>query len=247
MKAPAAVPFALSSPSRRIRALATTGVLGLFLVGTPLVVALAVVRVLSNRAITGEGGPDLGRADFLPLLVALTAVCTWLPGAVAAVGEVRGRDRPVRPSRFVPPSIRRVVAAYVEISLLGAGTLRGWTSTRVGASLADLQLPVRPEAECGDGAPGPEDHAGATVTPLATVRGPTSAPTRQRVATTFYEVQRGETWWGLADRFLGEGRRFAELKELNVGRRQADGTVLHPDTVLRSGWTIEVPANEATG
>lgn len=246
MRTSAAVPYALGGPGRRVRALATTGVLGLFLVGTPLVVALAVARVLSNRAITGEGGPDLGRADILPLLVALTAVCTWLPGAAAAVGEVRGRDRAVRPSKLVPPSIRRVVATCVEASLLGAGSLRGWTRARVGASLEDLEVPERREVAFTQSAPGPESDAEAVVTPVLALRRPTAVALRPLVATVPYVVQRGETWWGLAERFLGDGRRFAELKELNIGRSQPDGIVLHHDTVLRAGWTVEVPPNEGT-
>ncbi len=259
MKASAvAIPCALDGRSRNLRAMTTTGALGVFLVGTPLVVALAVVRVLSDRAITGDHGAGLGRADVAVFLVALIAICMWLPGAVAAVGELRG-DRPARPSKFVPASIRRFVAAQVEASLLGAGTLNGWTSTRVDGSLEELEVPARRKAATAETSPHAEDlDAGdpveADVTgldrsppvraPFAARRRPTTNSPRQ-FETRTYLVQRGDTWWGLADRFLGDGRRFAELKEPNVGRRQPDGTVIQRDTVLRGGWTIETPTNRA--
>lgn len=259
MKAPAvAVSCALDGRGRKVRAGATTGVLGVFLVGTPLVVALAVVRALSDRAITDDGGAGLGRADVVALLIAFTAICMWLPGAVAAVGELRGRDRPVRPSRFVPPSVRRVVAAQVETSLLGAGTLKGWTSTRVDAPLDDLEVPARRALATVRSRPvavdlDVEGRVGAEI--ADTDRSPPGRPRRAarrdltttsppwQFGTTAYLVQRGDTWWGLAERFLGDGRRFAELKDLNVGRSQPDGTVVQRDTVLPAGWTIDVRTN----
>ena len=254
---PGGVPCALDGRSRKARALVATVALGVFLVGTPLVVALAVARAVSGRAITREGA-GLGRADVVALLVALTAICMWLPGAVAVVGELRRRDRPVRPSRFVPPSIRRILAGQIEASLLGAGTLAGWTSTRVDGSLDDLVRPGRRTAtifDVPDDAESAEDPSGAGVTDAdgsEPVPAPPDARRRQTTAsalrdakTTTYLVQRGDTWWGLAERFVGDGRRFAELKELNLGRRQPDGTVVQRDAVLRAGWTIEVPRKAA--
>lgn len=63
---------------------------------------------------------------------------------------------------------------------------------------------------------------------------------------TAHVVSRGETWWGLAQRYLGDGGRFAELKQANLGRAQPDGAVVDRDSVLRAGWTIEVPEPRAT-
>lgn len=263
-----AVPCALDRRDRKVRAVVATLALGAFVLGTPLVVALAVVRAASGSAITRDSA-GLGRADVVALLVALTAICMWLPGAVAVVGELRRRNRPVRPSRLVPPSIRRILAGQIEASLLGAGTLAGWTSTRVDGSFDDLERPGRrrgamidladdsddaTDANDGDDAfdpDGAEDPAGAGVAdpdgsqPVAAPPGArrrlTTASPLRNVKTRAYLVQRGDTWWGLAERFAGDGRRFAELKELNLGRRQPDGTVVERDAVLRAGWTIEVP------
>lgn len=62
--------------------------------------------------------------------------------------------------------------------------------------------------------------------------------------TVTHVVARGETWWSLAERFLGDGRRWAALVELNRGRAAAPGEVIGGATPLRRGWTIAVPQPE---
>ncbi len=54
-----------------------------------------------------------------------------------------------------------------------------------------------------------------------------------------------QTWWGLDQPFVGNGGSFSELKEHNLGRSQGDGAVVDRDSVLRAGWTIEVPKTGA--
>ncbi len=50
-----------------------------------------------------------------------------------------------------------------------------------------------------------------------------------------YRVQPGEGWFDLAQRFLGDGRRWPELYELNRER------VARNPSQLRSGTVIELP------
>ncbi|HEY8546854.1 MAG TPA: LysM peptidoglycan-binding domain-containing protein [Acidimicrobiales bacterium] len=71
--------------------------------------------------------------------------------------------------------------------------------------------------------------------------GPTvSAPTRQE---TIYEVQRGDTFWGLAEQHLGNGMRWREIRDRNVGRAVAPGRTLgHGEDRLEVGWRIVLPA-----
>ena len=52
------------------------------------------------------------------------------------------------------------------------------------------------------------------------------------------EVQRGQSWWKLADHYLGSGARWMELRKLNKDARG-------PVDLLRLGSTVIVP--EATG
>ncbi|MBT0774263.1 LysM peptidoglycan-binding domain-containing protein, partial [Kineosporia sp. J2-2] len=52
------------------------------------------------------------------------------------------------------------------------------------------------------------------------------------------------TLWGLAERHLGDGARWHEIWDLNVGRRQEDGTVMRSPDLLRPGWTVLVPGGQ---
>lgn len=56
-----------------------------------------------------------------------------------------------------------------------------------------------------------------------------------------YHVQRGDTLWDLAERFLGAGVRWRELRDLNIGRPQHDGETLQPGEDVYPGWTLILP------
>ncbi len=218
---------------RTLRSGVASAVLVGFLVGTPLAVVAVVVRVASDHALTGTGGiGELARSDVVALAVALAATCAWLPGALAAFGELRGRDRPVHRSRLVPLSMQRVVAEAVEASLWGAGTLAGWTATRVDACLGDLQRPGPRVATVGEdpvtsarartatGAPGRDVVGALDPGALMPVRlsDATGAP---RPAMVVHVVGRGETWWALAQQFLG--RRGSLLRAEGAQPRPGPG------------------------
>lgn len=63
---------------------------------------------------------------------------------------------------------------------------------------------------------------------------------------TQYEVQRGDTLWDVSDRLLGDGMRWREIRDINIGRQQPDGTVIGADTEdLEPGWVLSVPGSRA--
>src|SRR3546814_5223725 len=56
-------------------------------------------------------------------------------------------------------------------------------------------------------------------------------------------VQRHDTYWALAERELGDGLRWREIRDLNVGRSMPGGhTIVSGDDTLRAGWTLQLPA-----
>ena len=57
-----------------------------------------------------------------------------------------------------------------------------------------------------------------------------------------WEVQRHDSLWTIAERTLGDGHRWREIHELNVGRRQADGARLTAgDMTIHPGWVLRLP------
>ena len=50
-----------------------------------------------------------------------------------------------------------------------------------------------------------------------------------------------ESLWEIAQKFLGDGRRYREIFELNAGQVQPDGTKLTSASLIRPGWVLQMP------
>lgn len=50
-----------------------------------------------------------------------------------------------------------------------------------------------------------------------------------------------ESLWEIADKCLGEGRRYKEIYQLNEHREQPDGTRLRMADLIRPGWVLDMP------
>ncbi|MFL6114611.1 MAG: BTAD domain-containing putative transcriptional regulator [Catenulispora sp.] len=78
-----------------------------------------------------------------------------------------------------------------------------------------------------------------------------TAATAAKGATKFYRVQppagrHHDSLWEIAQRHLGDGRRYQEIYDLNKDRVQPDGSTLTKASLIRPGWILEMPA-DATG
>ncbi|HEX8858747.1 MAG TPA: hypothetical protein VGC06_06560, partial [Actinomycetes bacterium] len=52
-----------------------------------------------------------------------------------------------------------------------------------------------------------------------------------------------ESLWEIAERHLGDGRRYREIFELNHGKEQPDGDRLSLASLIRPGWVLDMPAD----
>ena len=59
-----------------------------------------------------------------------------------------------------------------------------------------------------------------------------------------YVTKSGDNWWDMAERLVGDGLRWREIRELNVGQTMTDGETVSDQTeVVQSGWRLDVPAD----
>lgn len=56
-----------------------------------------------------------------------------------------------------------------------------------------------------------------------------------------YVVRKGDSLWRIAEEQLGDPNRFADIAELNDGRRMPDGTVFSYVEFLQAGWVLIMP------
>ena len=50
-----------------------------------------------------------------------------------------------------------------------------------------------------------------------------------------------DSLWAIAERHLGDGRRYQEIYRLNEGRPQPDGRTLHLARLIQPGWRLVMP------
>ncbi len=55
------------------------------------------------------------------------------------------------------------------------------------------------------------------------------------------EGRHHDSLWEIAERFLGDGRRYRQIFEMNSGRVQPDGTKLTVASLIRPGWILDMP------
>ena len=112
---------------------------------------------------------------------------------------------------------------------------------------------VLPSAR-GAGPPGPQTAPPQPVRAPAVAR----APNADRIYVVKPpEGRYHESLWEIAENHLGDGRRYAEIYEMNKDRVQPDGAQLTIASLIRPGWILRMPrdaygpgieaASQATG
>ena len=206
--------------------------------------------------------------DALLVVMRLVVWLAWLQFAVCVVVEaasaVRGHGLP----RAVPLSgFSQQLARGLVGALLVGGVLAGSSSGAVAASMPtqDAGAPGRDGGPAGPGrrrlrprgwwragagrargCPGGRRGAAAATGPRGVPEDMTDV-----VGKKVYVVQppKGhyhDNLWDIAERHLGDGRRWQEIYDLNDRREQPDGKQLVLGRLIQPGWVLVMPEN-ATG
>jgi DNA-binding SARP family transcriptional activator len=219
------------------RSLAALIVIAATMGGPPL----ALVRLVGwplPRSVPNLDGLDhaaqTGISDQLIInILAVLAWITWAQIAVALAAEITAvaRQRPARPLPLLP-GVQSLAARLVAGAFLMASPLHATTAPA-------LALPIVATAS-HTAAITPEPAAPpASVEPTYL---PPDAPAAGELRSV--TVERHDSYWAIAERhFNGDGLRWREIRDLNIGRTMPDGTTINADSdVLRPGWTLLLPA-----
>ncbi|MCL2466971.1 MAG: LysM peptidoglycan-binding domain-containing protein [Micrococcales bacterium] len=220
-----------------VKAVASAVVLVALLVGVPVVLWMvagspvphglpSMVQVKSTFA-----APDYTGT----VMVGTLKVVGWVAWATFAwatvaelVAQVRHRSAPrLRGLGFQ----QQVAAALVGAVLVGFV----WQAAASSPSRAAVPAPPAPVVAAAL----VEEPSGLVDQHLAA---PEQAPAG---ATTTHTVVKGDTLWGLATQYLGDGTRWREIYDINSGREMPDGHILSDPGWLDPGWELVVPDERA--
>jgi hypothetical protein len=189
--------------------------------------------------------------DVISILRVLSAVVwlAWLQLAICVLVEVRAAIRGAGVPARVPLAGRTQSFAHwlvtAALLLFSAGTAiapvlvpRGTAPAAPRAAVVLTTVNGRPAAQLTS-----MEHPA----PLA-AQAPAAEP---EIRKKIYVVEPPEgrhhdSLWGIAQRHLGDGRRYREIFELNVGRVQPDGSKLTIASLIRPGWVLDMP-HDASG
>ncbi|MFE0147239.1 BTAD domain-containing putative transcriptional regulator [Nonomuraea sp. NPDC059007] len=188
----------------------------LVLAGPPITAELLDLDLLTSR---------VGPSTIVALLVLLVWLA-WFQLLVCVVVEVYAGVRRVGMPARVPLSGGTQMLANKLVSAV----LLLFTASAAVVPIARL------------GAPPPAPHPIATVALAAPI---VEAETTKK-AKKVYVVQpphgrHHESLWEIAEKCLGDGRRYPEIYRLNQHKEQPDGTRLRMADLIRPGWVLDMP------
>ncbi len=200
------------------------------LIGWPLPTA---IPDLSSLGLTLRSGVS---DELIVNILAVIAWLAWAQIAVAIIAElvavVRGRPSihlPVFPG--IQATAARLVAGVVMTTATITPTAAMASPTPVIAAPAATTAPVDGAVLDLTAAP-PAVHTADT----AVVEVPVVAPT--------IIVDRHDSYWAIAERTLGNGYRWSEIRDLNVGRAMTTGHIVQAGSdLVHPGWILELPAD----
>lgn len=225
--------------------LASLVVLLALLVGIPV----ALILLAGNPFPEGLMGtlmaatrPDYGGQLLIGTLLPLVGWGAWTYLAISVVVEAISM---IREGRLQPRPARRSSGAFNPGRALASTLLSAIAIMIGGTAIAGpaMAAEVAPQVQSVSIYEQTADEVPATAT-----QDEETAPAVEQAAQRgpVVTVNAGDSLWSLAQTHLGQGERYSEIAELNIGVPQADGRALGADLWLSPGWEIELPADAAT-
>jgi DNA-binding SARP family transcriptional activator len=181
-------------------------------------------------------------------------VLVEMKAALSGVG-VPGRVPGAGPSQLLA---RQLVAALLLVGATAASFAPGLS--QLGQSGYDANQ--KPASAAAQQTPGlfaqQQEQAADTAAALAeqashaASHADAGGSTAKQGDTKYYRIQPPEgrhhdSLWEIAERHLGDGRRYKEIFELNKDRVQPDGSKLSEASLIRPGWIMEMPGDARGG
>ncbi|MGK5691634.1 BTAD domain-containing putative transcriptional regulator [Streptomyces sp. URMC 128] len=181
-------------------------------------------------------------------------VLVEMKAALSGVG-VPGRVPGAGPSQLLA---RQLVAALLLVGATAASFTPGLS--QLGQSGYDAHQ--KPTVASAQQTPGffaqQQEQAADTAAALAeqashaASHADAGGSTAKQGDTKYYRIQPPEgrhhdSLWEIAERHLGDGRRYKEIFELNKDRIQPDGSKLSEASLIRPGWIMEMPGDARGG
>lgn len=248
-----------AGPTRRravdvLRGLAATAALLAGVVGLPVLLAtIAPLSVPSQVPTWEQVSAALLRPDGGAGLITVLALAAWAGWAVFTVCvllEITAQARGLPTPRL--PLLRGTQRLTAGIVTTAALLLASNATPAAAVTTTLVSQPAPQPAPHGAANVEAVDAKAATPTPSSSEGGAAAGAPAEAAsanparALPVVVVQRGDSLWRLAERHLGNGERFTEIVDLNLGRPQADGRTLTDAHWLTPGWHLLMPP-DATG
>ena len=229
-------------------------------VGVPAALAMSVGWPLPHRVPSLDMVQQQISVNVFVKILTLVVWLAWAQFTACVLVEVKaavsGVGLPSRVPGAGPSQLlaRQLIAAVLLITATAASFAPGLgqhgpqiENTHKPTVAAAQQLPGQQQAATVAEAMQQQAAAQAHAAMEAREHGGTEAG-----ATKFYRIHPPEgrhhdSLWEVAERHLGDGRRYHEIYQLNKDRVQPDGSKLSEASLIRPGWIMEMPADAHGG
>ncbi|MFE9648122.1 BTAD domain-containing putative transcriptional regulator [Streptomyces sp. NPDC006365] len=180
-------------------------------------------------------------------------VLVEMKAALSGVG-VPNRVPGAGPSQLLA---RQLVAALLLVGATAASFAPGLS--QLGQQLQENQRPtVAAAQQTPAGLLGQQEQAASSAAAAVAEQAANAAHAAESGSTAdsgdtkYYRIQPPEgrhhdSLWEVAERHLGDGRRYKEIYQLNKDRAQPDGSRLSEASLIRPGWILEMPGDARGG